>query len=385
MRWIRSVLISVLLLGACTQPSVDQSPPPSVSARSSGSPSVVAAGARLPDGTPLPDGCSGSPDRSQTTAFVAEGRAWALDPASGGLSCLFEVTDPGLFTFGPQGDRVLLDSLEVRGLDSDAPDLPAIDAQATAFDWGHPIGLAVVFAGEGPGRPVKRYTDDGRVEKLASLPPGEYLQIAYHPSGLALAFVREGERKQSIWISTNEGEDPQRLVFSEVGTKFTSIAFSPDGTQLWWSAEHIEGYPELHRMDLATRDGFGTTWTGPIGLYADELRIAPRGPLQSVNEGRRCDERQAFVVKDDRARPAMPSEERPNEAVGWLDRRTLLVAVGGCDEPLDLYAVDGLGKEDPAALVLRVDEAAVRTRAVNPPTEVPQPAADEELPPGGFG
>lgn len=382
MGWMRFVLISAILMGSCTPASPDPGPDQSLTPQESPWPEPI--GTTLADGTTLPGGCSGSADRSQTAAFVAEGRAWALDPASGRLSCLFEVMDPGLFTFGPQGDRVLLDSLEVRGLDSDAPDLPAIDAQATAFDWGHPIGLAVVFA-EGPGRPVKRFADDGRVEKLTSLPQGEYLQIAYHPSGLALAFVREGNKKQSIWISTNEGEDPQRLVFSEVGTKFTSIAFSPDGTQLWWSAEHIEGYPELHWMDLGTREGFGTSWTGPIGRYADELRLAPRGPLQSVNEGKNCDERRAFVVNGNDARPAMPLEERPNEAVGWLDRTTILVAVGGCEKPLDLYAVDGLGGEVPEALVLGVDEAAVRTRVVNPPTEVPAPAGEEGPPPGGFG
>ena len=49
-------------------------------------------------------------------AFVADGRAWALDPDTGDLACLFDVEDAGPFAWGPQGDRVLLGGFEVRGV-----------------------------------------------------------------------------------------------------------------------------------------------------------------------------------------------------------------------------------------------------------------------------
>ncbi|HEV2951968.1 MAG TPA: hypothetical protein VGZ51_07685, partial [Actinomycetota bacterium] len=100
MRWIRFVLTSILLLGACTQPSVEKTPPPSGSGEPTGSPSVVATGARLPDGTPLPDGCIRGAGASNTVAVVAEGRAWALDPEDGDLACLFRVEDAGPFAWG---------------------------------------------------------------------------------------------------------------------------------------------------------------------------------------------------------------------------------------------------------------------------------------------
>ena len=136
----------------------------------------------------FPPGASRGAGASHTVAFVADGRAWALDPDDGDLVCLFPVEDAGPFAWGPQGDRVLLNGFEIRGIGGDAPDLPAIDTSVSAFDWGHPLGLAVVFA-DAKGIPRKRFVDDGRLIRLGSLPRGKYLQVAYHPSGLALAFV----------------------------------------------------------------------------------------------------------------------------------------------------------------------------------------------------
>jgi hypothetical protein len=81
----------------------------------------------------------------------------------------------------------------------------------------------------------------------------------------------------------------------------------------------------------------------------------------------------------------MPDETRPTEALGWLDRTTLLVAAGGCGEPVDLFTVDGLGGQAPAALVLDVEIAAPRTQVTNPPRTVPAPSGEESPPPGGVG
>ncbi len=383
MRWIRFVLAATLLAGACTQPTADdETPTPSVG--TTASPSVVATGARLPDGTPLPAGCTGGAGASHTVAFVADGRAWALDPDEGDVACLFPVEDAGPFAWGPQGDRVLLDRFEIRGVGGDAPDLPAIDTSISAFDWGHPLGLAVVFA-DAQGIPRKRFIDDGRLTRLVSLPPGRYLQVAYHPSGLALAFVVEAAEGQEIWLSTNEGEDPQRLIFSERGTEFTSLAFSPNGRTLWWTAQHEGDIPELHFMKLASRTGFGTAWRGADGTVASGLRLAPSGVLQAVTEGKSCEGHKALVLARGARRVALPDETRPTEALGWLDRETLLVAAGGCGGAMDLFAVDGLGQDAPAALVLDVDIAAPRTQVENPPREVPAPSSDEEPPPEGVG
>jgi hypothetical protein len=385
LRWLRFTLAAAMLVGACTQQSDGgDSPTPSASESVPPTPSVEPVGARLADGTPLPEGCITGAVKSQTVAFVAEDRAWALDPDTNELSCLFPVDDPGPFSWGPQGDRVLLAGFEIRGVGSGAPNLPALQTPITAFDWGHPVGLAVAFA-DGKGHPRKRFILDGRQTKLDALPDGNYLHVSYHPSGLALAFVVETDEGQEIWLSTNEGEDPQRLIFSKKGTTFTSLAFSPDGERLWWTAEHAEGYPELHFMNLDTRTGFGTSWRGTEGTIAGGLKLAPAGPLTAVTEGGECSEHKALVLNNGTMTVALPDETRPTEALGWLDRRTVLVAAGGCGDPIDLYAVDGRGEDGAALLALEVEVAAPRTRVANPPLEVPAPEPDQEPPPDGVG
>jgi hypothetical protein len=81
----------------------------------------------------------------------------------------------------------------------------------------------------------------------------------------------------------------------------------------------------------------------------------------------------------------MPDETRPTEALGWLDRSTLLVAAGGCGDPVDLFTVDGNGVNPPAARVLDGEIAAPRTQVTNPPRTVPAPSAGEEPPQSGVG
>ena len=378
------MLVSAMfVLLACTRgdgPTASPSLPPS--GRTTSSPAST-----LASGAALPDGCDrGTPDARQVVAFVAMGRAWAVDPQGDRLTCLFKVADAGPFTWGPQGDRVLLDGLEVRGVEPEAPSLPAeIGSSPPVFDWGHPLGLAVVFASAGERGLQKRFMDDGRVDALDALPPGRYLDVAYHPSGLALAFVLDRDGEQSIWLSTNEGLDPVRLVFSKGGTRFTSIAFTPDGQQLVWTAQHAGGFAQIHAMALDDRAGFTDGWRAP-GRQVSNLLLAPRGDLMALDVGTGCDDRVATIVLSPKvARPAMPDAQRPTTAIGWLDRSTLLVGVGGCGERLDLVAVDAAGHDTP--IVLGADIGATRTFTTSAPTSVPAPPveAEEEPPPGGVG
>ena len=379
-------LVCLLVLVSCTSadgPRVERSAstPPSP-ASSTRTPTTT-----LASGEELPRGCKGrTPVAGQTVAFVALGRAWVVDPENERLTCLFTVADAGPFAWGPQGDRVLLGDLEVRGVTSEAPTLPGVGTRPVAFDWGHPIGLAVVYAARDDRTPEKRFMDDGHVEELPALPGGRYLDVAYHPSGLALAFVLDQRGRQSIWLSTNEGTDPVRLVFSEGGTKFSSIAFSPDGGRLVWTAQHGGGYPQIHTMDLADRTGFSDGWRGESGQEASNLHLAPSGRRMAFDEGSSCADRSAQLVLSPRvARPAVPDSSEPSTVIGWLDRSTVLVGVGGCDEPLDLSVVDAAGNVN--ALVLDAEVAATRTVTTSAPDSVPAPPveAEEQPPPEGVG
>lgn len=390
MRISRTAMLvaAVLILSACT--GGDDGPAATTNAQPSGpttsSPTTTSPTTTLASGAALPEGCDrGVPDPRQAVTFVAGGRAWAIDRAGVRLTCLFKVSDAGPFAWGPQADRVLLGGLEVRGVNPAAPSLPAETGRTPqVFDWGHPIGLAVVYA-SGERSPQKRFIDDGHVEVLDALPPGRYLDVAYHPSGLALAFVVDRDGEQSIWLSTNEGLDPVRLVFSKGGTRFTSIAFTPDGEQLVWTAQHAGGFAQVHAMALDDRTGFTDGWRDD-GEQTSNLVLAPRGGLMALDLGTGCDDRTATIVLSPKvARPAVPDATRPTTSIGWLDRSTLLVGVGGCDEPIDLVAVDAAGDQTP--IVMDAEIGATRTLTTSAPESVPAPPveAEEEPPPGGVG
>ena len=242
-----------------------------------------------------------------------------------------------------------------------------------------------MFASKSDRVPRKRFVDDGRVERLGGLPHGRYLQVVYHPSGLALAFVIERHGEQSIWLSSNEGLDPTRLVFSHGGTTFPSIAFTPDGSHLMWIAHHAAGYAQVHSMDLAKRNGFSDGWQTEQGGTARNLVLPPHGDLVALDEGSGCDDRTAMVVLSPAvARPAVPDETRPTTVVGWLGRDTLLVAAGACGAPLDLYTVAALNQTDPVLLVTGTTAVASRAPAPPAPSDVPHPQ-NEGPPQGGVG
>src|SRR4029453_14841130 len=104
--WARLLLAALAVLGAaCSERAATPptAPPPT---------GAATAGGALPEGCP---GDAPSPTTAPVT-FVAEGRAWATTPDGLRLWCLFEVRRPGPFLWGPRGDRVVLDGLEVRGV-----------------------------------------------------------------------------------------------------------------------------------------------------------------------------------------------------------------------------------------------------------------------------
>ena len=102
--WARLLLAALAVLAvACSERGATlPNAPATVAATAGGAlPGAVPA-------TPLPT--------AAPVTFVAEGRAWATTPDGLRLWCLFEVRRPGPFLWGPRGDRVVLDGLEVRGV-----------------------------------------------------------------------------------------------------------------------------------------------------------------------------------------------------------------------------------------------------------------------------
>jgi hypothetical protein len=358
--------VPAVLLAACTSAPSGPGQTPTASNES-------ASLTRLASGQPLPGTCSpAQPSGAETGTFLADGHVWAIDSTGQQLACLFNAQAPGSFQWGPLGDRLLLGGLRIRGIRG-APNRPSLGiTPGGPAAWGHPIGIAVVFVAP-DGSSLHKIFLSGQPETLDPVPGARYLDVIYHPSGLALAFVVDKNGRQSVWLSSNEGKDPRRLVFSKEGTEFTGLAFTPDGKQLLYTAEHAAGYPELHSIDLARPNAIPSQWKGDVGQRVQELFLAPQGAGIAVTLGTSCDDAQALIIDGhDAQHPALPDETRPTRVVGWLDPGTLLVAIGGCHQRQDLSAVD-VSSGSVTPLVSKVQAAAVRTPAPKAPSSLPHP------------
>ena len=370
---------SLVVLAACTGAPASTSPSMGTPGGSTSPPPGIA---RLADGKPLPTGCpTGAAARDETVAFVADGNAWVLDPANGDISCLFPAPSPGPFTWNPRGDRALLNDLEirsVRGVQLRA----ASPAAAGVTSWGHPIGKAVVYISPSGTRLRKIYPGTQRRDDITPIAHVRYLNVIYHPSGLAIAFVIDTGDGEEIWLSSNVGEDPVRLVFAVGGTTFGELDFTADGTTLLYAAVHGDDAPILHAIDLTDPTINQGLWHGDVGDRITAIASQPEqdGDLIALTVGATCGDSRAMVFR--RGEQPQPIADAPSRIVGWLDGDTVLVATYGCDGPSNLVAIDS-GQAATVPLVTGVEIAAART----PFSDVvpPLPAGIEEAVGGGVG
>lgn len=375
-------------LSACTPTSAPSSSaeasrtdaPPSPSAGRTTSPPIVSpspspTGATLALGDALPLCKVAAPDASDTVTFVASGHAWALNPAGTHLTCLFAVEDVGPFEWGPLGDRALVGGFEVKGV-ADGPSVAATDTPFMTISWSRPTGKAIVYAPADGTSLKKLHMDGATTEDVSPLPSSTYLSVAYHPSGEAFAFAVEQAGVESIWISSNVGEKPGRLVFSEEGTRFGAMGFDNDGKHLFYAAQHADNHAELHSIDVTDPSKAPVVWDGPIGPTVLDIRPGLRTGTVAWSTGISCADSVAMAQTPAGTVAALPDADEPTRAVGWLGATQLLVAAGACDGPLELSVVDvSIGSIAP--LVSGVDAAAVRTPVPTPPAPLPQGTVTE--------
>jgi hypothetical protein len=371
-RWVIVAAVAAIVTSACSSDSpAPGSSPTSQSPPATASPTQPVA--HLASGAALPSICSPEqPQGSDTATFVSAGHAWAISADGTDLACLFDVQDPGLFVWGPLGDRALVGGFEVKGLPG-ALTLPPSDVQSGSISWGRPTGKSIVVVSADGTRLEKVHLDGDPLEDITPLSSARFLNVTYHPSGLALAFAVDRGGGQSIWISSNTGEKPRRLVFSTTGTEFGALGFRTDGEALYYAAVHADGRSVLHELSLVDSSSIGDLWTAPSGEQI--LDIAPGLAEGSVawTIGSACDVSVAMIPgPGGDGASALPGESRPTRALGWLDTKRVLVATGGCSGPLDIAAVDAsTGAVVP--LVVGADAAAVRTPAPTPPPPLPVP------------
>lgn len=346
-------------IASTSSPSVSTTPSPPV--------------ATLASGVPLPACTPGAPRASETVTFVASGYAWALSPNGANLTCLFPVADSGPFEWGPLGDRVLLGGLAVKGV-AGGPSLAAKGQTFGAITWSRPTGKTIVYASTGDVVLQKVNLDGTPTQDVTPLQGTKYLSVTYHPSGEAYAFAVEQEGRQSIWMSTNTGKTPVRLVFSEEGTKFGAIGFEADGKHLLYAAQHADNHAELHRIAVTDTTKAPVAWDGPVGPMVLDLRPGLQTGTFAWTTGTSCADSTAMAQSPAGTVRAFPDVSAPTRAVGWLSATQLLVATGGCSGPLDLSAVDVVAGSI-APLVSGVSVAAVRTPVPTPPARLPRAVA----------
>lgn len=206
-----------------------------------------------------------------------------------------------------------------------------------------------------------------------------FQQVTYHPSGLALGFVLTDYEGSSIWVSSNTGADPHRLVWSKSGTVFGPIAFGPDGKTLYYAAHLANGKRILTVAELEESRVRTGLWEG----QDDVLRLlpAPGGQAMAIDAGAGCDDRTAILSRldDTEGTPLMPGAAGPTSVIGWLDDATVLVGEGDCDGPVKLWRV-GVGAGAEATLVVDgVNRAAVRVPDPTPTPVLPNIPVDEEF------
>lgn len=346
---------TLVALAACTG-GTPRAPSPSSSGSGSTSPIVTT----LANGQPLPPGCpTGASARAHTVAFVAGGNAWALDPKNGDATCLFSAPEPGPFTWNPRGDRALLSGLQIESVDGER--LRAGSSSPTAVSaWGHPIGEAVVYISADGTRLRKIYPGTQRHDDITPVAHVHYLNVIYHPSGLALVFVIDTGARQEIWLSSNVGADPVRLVYAVGGTTFGALSFSADGRTLLYAAVHADDAPVLHAIDLTNPTINQGLWHGDAGDRISSIFTQPKrdGQLVALTVGAACQDSRAMLFR--RGEQPRLLAAAPARVVGWLDARTLLVATGGCTGSSDLAAID-TAQDGMMPLVAGVDIAAART------------------------
>jgi hypothetical protein len=345
---------------------------------------VSPSGPRLASGKPLPGRCTARPvPNAATVTFVANGRAWALDPRGGGLTCLFPVREPGPFAWGPRGDRALLASLEVKGLE-DAPRRSPTSVDPPASSWGRPVGKSIVFVGRGGRALLKAHPAGGGFTDVTPVRGARYRNVVYHPSGLAFAFVLRRGGRESVWMSSNVGLEPRMLVHGKSHTGFGALTFGSRGRTLYFAALHRDGQTHVHSLALADPRFAGVTWRGEPGERVTDLFVGRRGRLDALGltVGRSCESRRAVIVGGPEGYAGEDAfrDKGPSRALGWLDPSRLLVGVGGCGEPLDLYAIEA-GSLERRLLVRGVEAASVRRAEPFPPPELPRPIRPDQQAP----
>jgi hypothetical protein len=206
---------------------------------------------------------------------------------------------------------------------------------------------------------------------ITPLPDATYGDVAYHPSGLAIGFAATTPAGAEIWMSTNQGQNPERLVSAPAGTTFGHLVFAHDGTDLYYSIDRRDGSHALARYNLPSGGVTPALWTGTEPV--DDIVELAGAPGVALTVGGGCAAHRAIFSPLDGS-PGLPltAGEGPTSIVGRLDGDRFVVATGGCGAPVALAVVHATpGAGPPVTLVRGADAATLRQPEPTPPPPLP--------------
>jgi len=329
----------------------------------------------------LPDGCEGtavSPTSTPLT-FAAGGRVWAVDPTGAETTphCLFAAKQPGLFSWGPKGDRLLLSGMEVHGVGGGLS-RPKGRVTVSYYSWSRPTGTTVVWIDPAQQKLSRADMSTADTRDITPVPGLRYGDLAYHPSGLSIGFVAKSPTETGVWMATNQGTFPVQLVHAPDTTAFNHLVFAHDGVGLYYSLDRGTDHT-LARYDLSTRQVNERLWSGDVTI-ADIVEAAGL-PGVALTVGASCADHRAVYSPLDGG-PGTPlgaGLSGPTSVVGRVDSDRFVLAVGGCGGAAsDLYLVSRAGNQE-TLLAKGVDAAAWRA-----PEPTPAPPMPPQLPAAGF-
>jgi WD40 repeat protein len=254
------------------------------------------------------------------------------------------------------------------------PSVAGSDRTVATLAWSRPTGKSIVYAPGADTSLKKLHIDGAPTQDISPLSSSKHLSVNCHPSGEAFASAVERGGTQSIWIASNTGKTPVQLVFSNEGTKFGAIAFDVDGKHLLYAALHADNHPELHTIDVTDTTKAPVIWAGEVGRKVLDIEPGLKTGTVAWTAGTSCADSVAMAHSPAGTVDVLPGVDGPTRAVGWLGATQLLVAQGGCDEPVSLSAID-VASGTIVPLISRVDAAAARTPVPTPPAPLPASVA----------
>jgi hypothetical protein len=362
--------LAFLLAAACAPSSSTRG-----SITTTGAPGVGTGEPSVSAGLPvrsLPSGpCSGvgaAPSSPEIT-FISGSLVYQVHPDGSGLKCLVSSERPLTLAWSAAADRLLLGGLQAFTPDQQRGTVPQ---QVRSPRWSRPTGKSTIYISIDRRHLLKVPAAGGKPLDISFL--DRHDEVTYHPAGTHIAVSGKAkDGSYGIFLATNTGGNPVALALSENAREISGLAFSHQGDDLYFSADHGDHF-DLHRLNirssnLETVDSGSLPYAKTVTSEFGDGAVAYR--LGSCSQGTKT---MVWRPGAGAAPQEVASPTGFSEPAGWMPDGSLLLIArpGGCDGPGDLLVWHGSGDLQ----LVAHDASRAAPRAVLPaPPEPPLPGA----------